>query len=171
MDGHRIEVERRRAVRRMPAATDPLSRARLRTGPELVITEISTFGARVRTSARLLPGTHVDLHLMTIAGRVLRRARVARAAVWTIDATGIAYQVALAFDAAVDASARRVSATRAEEFATHAGGDRLPALAGPRDVDGVAMAPTDPVGGSGLAPELEEGASCSFAKESADVDL
>lgn len=132
MDGHRIAVERRRAVRRIPAATDPLSRARLRTGPELVVAEISNFGASVRTSTRLLPGTHVDVHLMTIGGRVLQRARVARAAVWTIDATGIAYQVALAFDAAVDASARRVAATRAEEFATRAGGEQLPTLAGPR---------------------------------------
>jgi hypothetical protein len=170
MDGHRIAVERRRAVRRFPAATDPLSRARLRTGPELLVTEISNFGASVRTSGRLLPGTHVDVHLMTTAGRVLRRARVARAAVWTIDATGIAYQVALAFDAPVDASARRVSATRAEEFATPAGGERLPALAGPRGVDAVAIAPTDPVRQPALAPELEEGAS-TFAKEFADVDL
>ena len=171
MDGLRVAVERRRAVRRIPAATDPLSRARLRTGPELVVTEISNFGASVRTSARLLPGTHVDVHLMTTAGRVLQRARVARAAVWTIDATGIAYQVALAFDAAVDTSARRVSATRAEEFATHAGGEQLPALAGPRGVDAGAIAPTDPVRGPALAPELEEGASCTFAKEFADVDL
>ena len=155
----------------MPAPTDPLSRARLRTGPELAVTEISNFGASVRTSARLLPGTHVDVHLMTTAGRVLQRARVARAAVWTIDATGIAYQVALAFDAAVDASARRVTATPAEEFATHADGEQLPAPAGPRGVNGVAIAPTDRVRGPALAPELEQGASCTFAKESADVDL
>ena len=170
MDGHRVGVERRRAVRRIPAATDPLSRARLRTGPELVVTEISNFGASVRTSARLLPGTHVDVHLMTVAGRVLQRARVARAAVWTIDATGIAYRVALAFDGAVDASARRVSATRAEEFATRAGGERLPGLAGPRGGDAAAIAPTGPVENAALAPELE-GASCTFAKESVDVDL
>src|SRR5687767_3574026 len=160
MDGHRVTVERRRAVRRVPAATDPLSRARLRTGPELVVTEISSFGASVRTSARLLPGTHVDVHLMTIAGRVLQRARVARAAVWTIDATGIAYQVALAFDAAVDASPRRVTTTRAEEFAAHAGGEQLPAPVGRRGADGAALAPTDPVRRPALAPELEEGASC-----------
>ena|SRR5687768_14363967 len=171
MDGHRVTVERRRAVRRVPAATDPLSRARLRTGPELVVTEISSFGASVRTSARLLPGTHVDVHLMTTAGRVLRRARVARAAVWTIDATGIAYRVALAFDAAVDASARRVSATRAEEFATHPAGERLPARAGRRGVDAGEIAPTDAVRGPGLAPELEEGASHTFAKEFVDVDV
>ena len=171
MDGHRVAVERRRAVRRIPAATDPLSRARLRTGPELAVTEISNFGASVRTSARLLPGTHVDVHLMTTAGRVLRRARVARAAVWTIDATCIAYQVALAFDASVDTSARRVGATRAEEFATQPGGERLPALTGPRGVDAVAIAPIEPVESPGLAPELEEGASCTFAKEFADVDV
>jgi hypothetical protein len=149
-----------------------LARTRLRAGPELDVVDIADGGVRATTSSRLLPGTHVDVHLMTIAGRVLQRARVARAAVWTIDATGIAYQVALAFDAAVDASPRRrVTTTRAEEFATHAGGEQLPAPPGPRGVDGAALAPTDPVRRPALAPELEEGASCTFAKEFADVDL
>ncbi len=127
MEGRRVTSERRRAVRRIPGASDPLSRARLRTGPELAVTEISDVGASVRTTARLLPGTHVDVHLMTLGGRVLRRARVARAAVRAIDTTGIAFQVALAFDSPVDSSARRVALTRDEEFATSGVGDRLPA--------------------------------------------
>lgn len=132
MDGRPVGIDRRRAVRRVPPPTDPLSCARLRTGPELSVVEISDFGALVRTSTRLLPGTHVDVHLVTSAGRVLRRARVARAAVWALEAAAIAYQVALAFDITVDSSARRVGATRGEEFATRPRGEELPAAGDPQ---------------------------------------
>ena len=65
--------ERRRAVRRLPGDGDPLSRVRLRAGPELQVTEISDVGALVRTTTRLLPGTHVDVHLLTVGGRILQR--------------------------------------------------------------------------------------------------
>ncbi len=171
MDGRRIAIERRRAVRRVPPPTDPLSRARLRTGPELSVAEISDLGALVRTSARLLPGTHVEVHLVTTDGRVLRRARVARAAVWTIGPVGIAYQVALAFDTTVDSSARRVGATRDEEFATRPYGEPLPTAGGPQPADAARLASAEWAGGPVLAPELEKEASCTFAKESADVDL
>jgi hypothetical protein len=126
MGGPGVVVERRRAPRRVPAATDPLSRARLRTGTELLVTEISDCGASVRTSARLLPGTHVEVHLTTASGRILRRSRVARAVVWAIDASGIAYQVALAFETQVDTSARRVSTTRQEGDASWSRGEPLP---------------------------------------------
>jgi hypothetical protein len=126
MGGPGIVVERRRAPRRVPGMADPLSRARLRTGTELLVTEISDYGASVRTSARLLPGTHVDVHFVTVDGRVLRRSRIARATVWAIDASGIAYQVALAFDMPVNASLRRVVFTRVEGGGGLSGGERLP---------------------------------------------
>jgi hypothetical protein len=171
MDGRRVAVERRRAVRRVPSPADPLSRARLRTGPELSVAEISNLGALVRTSARLLPGTHVDVHLVTIDGRVLRRARVARASVWVIEATGIAYQVALAFDISVDSSVRRVGATRVEEFASRPPGEQLPAAGDSQPADAARRAPSAEASGAVLAPNLEKWASCTFAKESADVDL
>lgn len=162
--------ERRRAVRRTPGVSDPLSRARLRTGPELAVTEISDVGASVRTTARLLPGTHVDVHLMTIGGRVLRRARVARAAVRAIDSNGIAFQVALAFDSPVDSSARRVAPTRDEEFDTPGVGDHLPGRVGPRFEAPDASTPIEPTGTVSLAPDLEKEAGCTSAKESLDVD-
>jgi len=159
-----VSVERRRAVRRAPAATEPLSRARLRTGPELVITEISDVGASARSQARLLPGTHVDVHLMTRSGRVLRRARVARAAVGSIDGTGIVFQVALAFDAPVDSSVGRVSATRIEEFANPLDGERLPAHVASRVRSSDGTTPIGPSGPPALALELEREAGCT-AKE------
>jgi hypothetical protein len=169
MEGRRVTSERRRAVRRIPGESDPLSRARLRTGPELAVTEISDVGASVRTTARLLPGTHVDVHLMTLGGRVLRRARVARAAVRAIDTTGIAFQVALAFDSPVDSSARRVALTRDEEFASPGVGNRLPGSVGARFEAPDASAPIEPAGADCLAPDLDKEAGCTSAKESLDV--
>jgi hypothetical protein len=165
-----VTVERRRAVRRHPGATDPLSRARLRTGPELVVTEISDVGASVRTNARLLPGTHVDVHLWTIGGRVLRRARVARAAVWTIDAASIAFQVALAFDSPVDSSAPWVAPTRDDDFASPFDGDRLPAHLGARFEAAAGSTPIEPASPDALALDLDKEAGCMSVKESLDVD-
>ena len=165
-----MNSERRRAVRRVPSASDPLSRARLRTGLELTVTEISDFGASVRTHARLLPGTPVEVHLMTCGGRVLRRARVARAAVGAIDAAGIAFQVALAFDSPVDASARRVVATHVEDLASCSGGDRLPAQVVTRVETSGGSTPIEPAGCIAVALDLDKEAGCTFAKESLDVD-
>lgn len=128
-----MTVERRRAPRRRPRADDPLSQARLRTGAELQVVEISDNGALVRTSARLLPGTHVDVHLMTGGGRVLRRARVARAWVWQVAPTVVGFEVALAFSAFVDTSARWVGATRERPAPADAAGHELPASASPAD--------------------------------------
>ena len=160
-----MTAERRRAVRRHPAASDPLSRARLRTGPEVVVTEISDVGASVRTNARMLPGTHVDVHLMTTGGRVLRRARVVRASVWSIDETGIGFQVALAFDMPVDTAARRVGLTRIEDFASPSHGDQLP---GPPVATSETSAGSTPIGQARfptLAPVLDKEAGRTSAKE------
>ena len=103
-----MTVERRRSVRRCPMAGEALSWARLRTGTELTVIDISDHGALVESRARLLPGTHVDLHLMSAAGRVLQRSRVARAFVARLDASALSYYVALAFDGPVDTSPPRV---------------------------------------------------------------
>lgn len=163
-------LERRRAVRRSPGATDPLSRARLRTGPELEVTDISDLGACVRTSARLLPGTHVEVHLMTTGGRVLRRARVARAEVRSVDSAGIAYQIALSFDAPVDSSARWVAATRGDAASSRLTGDHLPPAANPGSGDAPDSGSFQPTPFAALAPDLEKRAGYTLAKESQDVD-
>ena len=47
---------------------------------------------------RLLPGTHVDVHLVTCDGRLLIRSRVVRAFVCHVGASEIRYRGALAFD-------------------------------------------------------------------------
>ena len=102
--------DRRRSARRRPAPDEALSWARLRTGTELAVLDISHHGALVESQTRLLPGTHVDLHLTTAAGRVLQRAKIARAFVGRLDGSALNYYVALAFDAPVDTSQPRVVA-------------------------------------------------------------
>jgi hypothetical protein len=54
--------------------------------------------------ARLLPGTHVDVHVTTREGRVLVRSRVVRAHVAGLQANAIRYRGALAFERTVDTS-------------------------------------------------------------------
>lgn len=97
-----MHLERRRAPRRSPAADEPLSRVRLRAGRELMVVDLSNAGALVEGSARLLPGTHVDVHLVTVDGRVLVRSRVARAYVCHVESDAIRYRGALAFERAVE---------------------------------------------------------------------
>jgi hypothetical protein len=97
-----IGRERRRAVRRVPADDEPLARVRLRAGRELVVKDVSSAGALVEGDTRLLPGTHVDVHVLTADGRVLVRSRVVRAWVSALRGDCVQYRGALAFERAVD---------------------------------------------------------------------
>ena len=91
-------AERRRAPRRIPHASEPTARLRLRTGRELRVVDVAATGALVETEGRLLPGTGVDVHVMTPDGRELVRSRVVRAFVWSVGADRIVYRGALAFE-------------------------------------------------------------------------
>lgn len=98
-------MDRRRTPRRAPQAGEPLSRVRLRTGRDLSVVDASNTGLLVEGAARLLPGTHVDVHVVTRDGRVLVRSRVVRAYVSNLTAELVGYRAALAFDRPVDTSA------------------------------------------------------------------
>ena len=98
-------MERRRATRRTVAADEPLAHAKLRTGGQLVVLDTSNWGARVETTDRLLPGRHLDVHIVTPTGRTLVRSRVARAYVCRVQSDAIHYHAALTFDHSIDASA------------------------------------------------------------------
>jgi hypothetical protein len=95
--------ERRSAARRVPKPGEPLARMRVRTGPQLEVVDVSTSGAQVEGTARLLPGTHADVHVTTREGRSLVRSRVVRALVWEVRPDGIRYRTGLAFDRPVPA--------------------------------------------------------------------
>ena len=91
--------------RRVPSADEPLSRVRLRTGRELVVVNVSNTGLLVEGAVRLLPGTHVDVHIVTHDGRVLVRSRIIRAYVFELEADVVRYRGALAFERTVDTTA------------------------------------------------------------------
>ena len=95
-------MERRRATRRTVASDEPLAHAKLRTGGQLVVLDASSWGALTETTERLLPGRHLDVHIVTSAGRTLLRSRVARAYVCRVQSGAIHYHAALAFEQAVD---------------------------------------------------------------------
>lgn len=98
-------MERRITERRVPASDEPMSRVRLRTGRELLVVNVSNAGLLVEGTVRLLPGAHVDVHVMTREGRVLVRSRIVRAYVFDLDAEWVRYRGGLAFDRQVDTTA------------------------------------------------------------------
>ena len=100
-------MERRRTFRRAPAPEEPLSHVRFRTGRDASVVNVSDWGLLVEGIARLLPGTHIDVHVVTKDGRVLVRSRVTRACVCNLTADVIRYRGALAFERAVDTSVIR----------------------------------------------------------------
>jgi hypothetical protein len=98
-------MERRRATRRAVVDREPLAHARLRTGGDLQVIDASSWGALVQTHDRLLPGRHLDVHVISTRGRLLVRSRVTRAFVCHLAADTVVYRAALAFDYAVDVRA------------------------------------------------------------------
>ena len=91
-------IDRRRVPRRTPAVDEPLSQIRLRAGRQLTVIDVSDSGVMAEGEMRLLPGTHVEVHLVTCDGRQLVRSRVVRALVHQLGATRVLYRGALAFD-------------------------------------------------------------------------
>ena len=100
-----MDRERRRAPRRTLATDEPLARAKLRTGGQLTVLDASSWGILAKTGERLLPGRHLDVHVVTAGGRLLVRGRVARAYVHRLHADAICYRAALAFDQLIDVRA------------------------------------------------------------------
>lgn len=97
-------IDRRRTARRSVAGDEPLSQVRLRAGRQLAVIDISDLGLLAEGEMRLLPGTHVDVHLVTCDGRLLVRSRVVRAFVCHVSASTIRYRGALAFERPVETS-------------------------------------------------------------------
>jgi hypothetical protein len=95
-------MENRTTNRRVPLAGEPLSRIRLRTGREMSVLDVGNGGVLVEGRVRLLPGTHLDVHVVTREGRVLVRSRVVRCWVAVLQADTVSYRGALAFDRVVD---------------------------------------------------------------------
>ncbi len=98
----------RRESRRAPAETLELSQAKLRHGPELLLIDVGEGGALVEASARMLPGSQVELQLASEAWGWSGRARVLRCQVSALlPEQGVRYRAALGFDRPLRLSAAR----------------------------------------------------------------
>jgi hypothetical protein len=128
-------MERRRALRRRVAEDEPVASARLRTGGQLRFVDVSSWGALAQTSERLLPGRYLDVHVVSVQGRVLVRSRVARAYVARVDANAIEYRAALAFDRALDVLAEGYPIPVALRGFEIEQGSHYPAQALPGDIE------------------------------------
>ena len=87
---------------------------------------------------RLLPGTHVDVHLVTAEGRLLVRSRVVRAFVWRVCRDRIDYRGAIVFERSV---------------ATAAVGYPIPAVSETSDAPSGKPYPDQPVNANGFKVE------------------
>jgi hypothetical protein len=94
--------DRRSTRRHCPEGDDSASRVRLRAGRELAVVDASPGGVLVEGDVRVLPGTHVDVHVVTVEGRVLVRSRVVRAWVAALTPSRVTYRAAFAFERPVD---------------------------------------------------------------------
>jgi len=83
---------------------EPVSRARIRAGRELQVIDVSSHGALVEGDMRLLPGTHVDVHIVASNGRVLVRSRIVRAYVASLSSDRVLYRGGVAFEQPIDIS-------------------------------------------------------------------
>jgi hypothetical protein len=90
--------DRRRAPRRQPHPSEPVSRVRVRAGRELAVINMSSTGVLVEGEARLLPGRHLDVHVASSGGRMLVRSRVVRSFVEGVWSDRVLYRGALAFE-------------------------------------------------------------------------
>lgn len=92
------------------------------------VLDIANGGVLVQ-GARLLPGTHVDVHVVTSDGRVLVRSRVVRSYISDVTADAVCYRSALAFDRFVDTAVAGYLVPSSPQAAASAPGSDYPAPA------------------------------------------
>ncbi len=91
--------ERRLSPRKRPGDCAWLVAARLRPGRDVRVLDLSSGGALVEASVRLMPGAPIVLHLAGIGVHHTIRGTVLRCYVAAIDrTTGVRYRAALGFD-------------------------------------------------------------------------
>ena len=119
-------TERRRDPRRTPAVDEPLSQIRLRAGRQLAVIDVSDTGVMAEGEMRLLPGTHVEVHLVTRDGRELVRSRVVRAFVHHLCAPRVLYRGALTFDRPVQTAVVGYAMPEGDDAPTSLSGNPYP---------------------------------------------
>ncbi len=91
------QSERRGSSRHSPGGHEPV-RARIRPGYIAALIDVSTGGALIETSRRLLPGAVVEIYMETESRRASVRGRVLRCAVVKVRPSAMHYRAAIQFD-------------------------------------------------------------------------
>lgn len=93
-----MDETERRLARRHQAGEHRIVSARVRPGQSVALVDVSTGGALIETSRRLLPGAFVELQLDTERRRATLRSAVLRCAIVRLTASTVCYRAAVAFD-------------------------------------------------------------------------
>jgi hypothetical protein len=93
-----VSEAERRSWPRIPAEALPNVSAKLATGPDIRLVDLSRGGARFECEKRLLPGAKVALRLVTPDGTLVVRGRVVRSRIVRLERGGLGYDAAIAFN-------------------------------------------------------------------------
>ena len=108
------EAERRNWPR-IPADALPNVSAKLATGPDIRLVDLSRGGARFECEKRLLPGAKVALRLVTPDGTLVVRGRVVRSRIVRLERGGLGYDAAIAFNETLSQMLEEPNARPAQE--------------------------------------------------------
>lgn len=104
-------ANRRQHVRVQPDASNPLA-ARLASGAEVRLIDLSRSGAQFECDRRFLPNATVSLRLVTKDDVVVISGRVVRSRIVRLASGGLGYVVAVAFNELLSAPIEPVASTR-----------------------------------------------------------
>jgi PilZ domain-containing protein len=93
-----LTTERRTSRRLHRVEEHGIVTARVRPGHRAHLVDVSSSGAMIEISYRLLPGTSVELHLETDSTHTRIRGHVVRCAVFRVRPSSVCYRGAIVFD-------------------------------------------------------------------------
>jgi hypothetical protein len=136
------EAERRNWPR-IPAEALPNVSAKLATGPDIRLVDLSRGGARFECEKRLLPGAKVALRLVTPDGTLVVRGRVVRSRIVRLERGGLGYDAAIAFNETLSQMLEEPNALAPTAAPPAQEGQAAPAPEGSDKDDGAPGAPLE----------------------------
>ncbi|MBA2356023.1 MAG: hypothetical protein H0V80_15335 [Acidobacteria bacterium] len=97
-----IVDDERRAHRRIPAAMLPHLNARVSGGPPVRLLDLSKWGVQLETAMFMRPGSTVCIRFVTSSETITLTGAVVRSTVAVLEAGGVTYHTALAFNEALE---------------------------------------------------------------------
>jgi hypothetical protein len=97
-EGDPVTGNRRAYPRLRPEEVDALEAARLASGAEIKLIDLSRGGAQFETDRRFLPNSTVSLRLVTRDAAFVVNGRVVRSRIVRLERGGLGYNVAVAFN-------------------------------------------------------------------------